>query len=252
MKFNYYDWGVEVAIGRLTPVWVRPTFLHLMLFITFPLWIWFDNAHLLTALLVMIGAVLSILAHEICHIWAAQHFGQRPILIRLHGAGGEAIWETYRATRGHERLIILAGPMVNLLIGLACLLLYHLFFGQPSPATAGAADSLWQVPPPVVEPVFNKALHWLGVLNLVWTAVNLLPAFPLDGGKLAYSLIEARYGSLRANFLVGISGTTLSLLAKLAFFVGIFAGMAIWLPVAFMPNYNALKSARRTKPVVVR
>ncbi|WP_454855444.1 M50 family metallopeptidase [Rhizobium binxianense] len=252
MKFAYYDEGIEVAIGRLTPVWIHSGILFLLAFITFPLWSSFRTPGMTTSCIVMIGMLLSLLAHEAGHAWIASRLGHHPTLIRLHAGGGEAVWETGRYTRRDDCLITLAGPMANLMIGLCCLLLYYAFLPDPLASFSPSPDRPWSRPPPSSPSVFFRAVHWLAALNLIWAGINLLPAFPLDGGNLSRQFIEARFGPHRALFWTGLLGMILAIVSKLIFLIGIFAGMVIWAPPEFMPNYLAVKASRQNRPKAVQ
>ena len=112
---------------------------------------------------------ISVLAHELGHFFAARKVGARPAAIRLHFAGGQVEFEdTDRLTAGTFALMVVAGPLVTALLGLAS-------FGVLR--TFGETESAAQV---FFEHVFGAAF----VLNAIALAVNLLPIRPLDGGQL--------------------------------------------------------------------
>lgn len=90
-------------------------------------------------------------------------------------------------------------------------------------------------------PIF-RALEWLGWLNLIWAAVNLLPAFPLDGGHLFYGAIEKRGGRQRALFWTGVFGIVFAIMAKVIFIGGLLTGMVIWSPPYLSPNWERRES----------
>jgi Zn-dependent protease len=118
--------------------------------------------------------LISILAHELGHFFAARKVGARPAAIRLHFAGGQVEFEdTHRLTAGTFALMVVAGPLVTALLALAS-------FGVLR--TFGETESAAQV---FFEHVFGAAF----VLNAIALAVNLLPIRPLDGGQL---LLAAR------------------------------------------------------------
>ncbi|WP_161974334.1 site-2 protease family protein [Rhizobium deserti] len=146
------------------------------------------------------GILLSILAHEAAHAWTAAKLGHRATLIRLHGGGGEAIWETDSYTRKDDGLITIAGPLAKLCLGLSCLVLYYLLLPDPTASFTPVPDRPWYSPPPSSPPAIFRALHWIAILNLVLTFVNLLPGLPLDGGHLFRHFLEVRIGPRRALF----------------------------------------------------
>lgn len=248
MKFGYYDEGVEVSHGTMPPVWIHGGILLLAAFLTFPLWQAFTARGFATASMVAFGIVLSILAHEAAHAWTAVRLGHRATLIRLHAGGGEAIWETDSYSRKDDWLITIAGPLANLCLGLCCLVLYYLILPDPTASFATGPGNPWYSPPPSSPPAILRALHWIAILNLVWTFVNLLPALPLDGGHLFRHFLEVRVGPHRALFWTGLIGTVLAVLSSLIFLVGILGGMAIWSPPEFGPNIRAMKAGRQKRP----
>jgi Zn-dependent protease len=237
---SWYDEGIEFRFSAVPTIWIHSGIILLVAFITFPLWVSFRLAGIETAVIVAIGAILSLLAHELGHALTATSFGHPARLIRLHAGGGEAIWEDRGSTRWQNRLITIAGPATNLLIGLACLAIAPLVIGDPTWSMMPSDPRLWHNLPPMADPVLKRVLDWLGALNLLWATVNLLPAYPLDGGHLAHSFIASRWGERRALFCVGLMGTVLSVLSSLLLIVGVLAGMAIWLPPRFQPNVLAM------------
>jgi Zn-dependent protease len=78
-------------------------------------------------------------------------------------------------------------------------------------------------------------------------AVNLIPAFPLHGGKLVYLVIDKRWGPRVAALIVSALGMTFACASTFAFIVSILAGYPIWAPPGFVTNWRAFHSARRGK-----
>lgn len=250
MKIASYDEGLEFKLAGLPPIWIHGGLPIVAIFLTFPLWYGFHAAGIKTAAIVVVGTILSLLAHELGHALMARRCGAKPVLIRLHAGGGEAICEGEDRSLRENRLITLAGPAVNLMIGIICLLIVAAFLPDQTPPLP--AGSLWTRPPPTAAPPLPHALEWLAWLNLSWAAINLLPAFPLDGGHLFYSVIEARSGPQRALFWTGLLGTIFAVAAKIIFAGGLLAGMVIWSPPYLSPNWQALKTARRPGAEIVK
>ena len=248
MKLAYHDEGVELTIAGLPPIWLHIGIVIIAFFMTFPLWGRFNATGFIAASFVMVGIILTVLAHELGHAVMARYLGFRATLIRLHAGGGNVILETDGSTRAERRLITIAGPAVNLLLGLTLLLAYHAVMLNSLAPPTPTPEAPWFRPPPTAVPPLFTALLWLGLLNLVWCGVNLLPAFPLDGGNLLYEELEGRYGPQRALFWTGLFGTGLAIAAKIIFIIGILMGLVIWSPPYLRPNWQALRASRQHRP----
>lgn len=249
---HWRDDGLAFAPPGLPPVWMHPGTPIVAVLLTAPLWARFQSQGLAAAALVVPLLILSVLAHELGHALVARRLGLIPMLIRLHPSGGETVLEGPAWSRAADRRISLAGPLVNILLGCLCLaLLWLLAPSQPAWPDLAPGRPVFSRPPPLPEPAALRALRWVGCGNLALAAVNLLPAYPLDGGRLLHSLMEARWGPHRALFWVGLSGTILAVLAGLVFLLGVFAGMPIWSPPDIAPNWSALRAARQRRPKMV-
>jgi stage IV sporulation protein FB len=117
---------------------------------------------------------VSILVHELGHAAMAQRFGWPPHIVLYH-FGGLAIYSpTWGHTRGRSILISLAGPGAGFVL-----------FGL---VAAFEAIIIHQRLP--ISPFLAYALIQLKVINLVWGLVNLLPVYPLDGGRVAEEILR--------------------------------------------------------------
>ena len=101
----------------------------------------------------------------------------------------------------------------------------------------------WFEPLPVALPPLVRALSWTGWANLALVAINLLPAVPLDGGHLTYSILERRLGPSRALFWVGLCGVVLGIVLVPVCLAWIVLGVPIWLPPSVPANWNAMRRA---------
>jgi len=119
------------------------------------------------------GLFLSIIAHELSHSLVARRSGipMRGITLFLFGGLAETGEEPRRAR--DEFFIAVVGPVASVVLGLAFLVAGDL-----------GADAGW---PRAVTVV----LGYLGVINLVLAAFNLIPAYPLDGGRILRSALWA-------------------------------------------------------------
>jgi Zn-dependent protease len=124
----------------------------------------------------------SLLAHELAHSVVAMRRGVRVEGITLWLFGGVSRFSTESSSPGAQALITFVGPLTSLVLGALFLL--------ASAAVGGGAH-------PGLVPA---TLSWLGYINIVLGVFNLLPAFPLDGGRILQSLIWLRTGDrLRAT-----------------------------------------------------
>ena len=125
---------------------------------------------------------MSLLAHEFGHSLVARRHGIRVDEITLWLLGGVSKLGADSATAGDEFRMAVIGPVISLGLGFAFA------------AVAGLA-ALAVVPDLVVA-----GLMWLAVTNLLLGVFNLLPAFPLDGGRVLRAMLWERSGSrLRAT-----------------------------------------------------
>src|SRR5467141_3532888 len=118
----------------------------------------------------------SLLAHELAHSVVAMRRGVRVEGITLWLFGGVSRFSSESSSPGAQALITFVGPLTSLVLGVAFFLI--------SIAVGGGAH-------PGLVPA---TLSWLGYINILLGVFNLLPAFPLDGGRLLQSLIWLRTG----------------------------------------------------------
>jgi Zn-dependent protease len=121
-----------------------------------------------------IGAAVlgSVALHELGHALVARRYGIRTVDITLYPFGGIASLEREPATASGELLVALAGPAVNL--GLAAL-------AAPLALSGGAAAG------------------WFLAINVGMALFNLVPAFPLDGGRVLRAALTPRFGRVLAT-----------------------------------------------------
>jgi len=154
----------------------------------------------------------SVLAHELSHALVATRFGLKVDGITLFIFGGATSIDSDSRTPREEALIALAGPATSLAIGFA-------FLG---------VDLV------VTQPQLGALAGWLGVINIALGAFNLIPGFPMDGGRVLRALLWRLRGdrlvATRNAALVG--RITAYLLIAIGVFIalqpgGLFSG--IWL-----------------------
>lgn len=146
---------------------------------------WGDSAYWLVAGATSVLFFASVLAHELCHALVARRFGLKVESISMFIFGGVTTIDEDSRTPREEALIALAGPAASILIGLALL----------------GLDVV--VPQPQAAALFG----WLGYINLALGAFNLIPGFPMDGGRVLRALIwRARGDRLAATRNAAVVG----------------------------------------------
>jgi Zn-dependent protease len=126
-----------------------------------------------------IAFLASLLAHELAHAIVARSRGMEVEGITLWMFGGVSRLGREAPEPRTELRVAVAGPLASVAIGAGMITLAVLL------ATAAAPD------------VVVAAVTWLGAMNLVLAVFNLMPAYPLDGGRVLRALVWQRTGDLR-------------------------------------------------------
>jgi Zn-dependent protease len=205
-------------VGRAfgIPVYVHPTFLLLPLYVlwktagTGPLGMLFS----LAALLAIFGCVVL---HEFGHALMARVFGIGTRDVTLYPIGGVARLERMSERPVEEILIALAGPAVNFV--LVVLLTPLLVLGVATGQLGG--DLVGLTAEPALLPLAAQFVATLWAGNLILLGFNLLPAFPMDGGRVLRALLALGLGHLRATEIAAAVGMCVAVLIGAAtFFLG--------------------------------
>ncbi len=179
------NWSLR--IGKVFGIPIR---LHwtLLLLVAFPAW--GGGAAGMLATGVGLGLLFaSVLAHEVAHALTARRYGIGTQDIVLLPFGGMARIDRAPDNGRQEAVIALAGPAMSLaLAGLAAV--GHAF-----------------LPPGTVFATVASTLMWA---NLMLGVFNLLPAFPMDGGRILRGILERRQGMLRATQFAAKLGRVLA------------------------------------------
>ena len=179
----------------------------------------------LSAALWLLALFACILLHEFGHIFMARRFGVRTPDVILLPIGGVARLERIPDEPKQELLIALAGPAVTAAIALVLYLILRF-----SGADAGG-DSLSPDQP------FLALLMRVNVYLLLF---NLIPAFPMDGGRVLRALLASRLGLVRGTRVAATLG---QILATLGGLYGLTSGNPILILVAFFVFLGASAEA---------
>ena len=161
-----------------------------------------DSRRILLGIFVVAGGVGSILLHELAHAWAGRICGLHPTHIELNGLGGLCGFSGAPATRQESIFVSLSGPAANLGLWALFYWLDDALMDRWFHSSAGAGEftsatfSWW------VSSLFST----LAGLNIGLFVFNMLPAFPLDGGKSLSTWLGEHMPPLSARGLVAMLG----------------------------------------------
>jgi Zn-dependent protease/CBS domain-containing protein len=134
----------------------------------------------------------SVLAHELAHSLVALARGVPVANITLFMFGGVSNMQREPSSPAEEMVITIVGPLMSLFLGACCLVAGEGgLMVNTSSLTAPAL--LAQLQP------MNTTLAWLGSVNIMIGFFNLIPAFPLDGGRIVRSVIWAVLNDIRRS-----------------------------------------------------
>ena len=151
----------------------------------------------LIELVIALGLILSIVLHELGHSVMAEAFGVRTDMIELTGLGGLCYYRDALPAGSWKRIaIFLAGPAVNLALW------YTMKLIQDVPDVRGST----------LEFSVAVALAWM---NFAMFVFNLLPSYPLDGGRALELLLSKVMRPATAIKLIGWTGMGIALLCAL-------------------------------------
>ncbi|UWG46522.1 Zn-dependent protease fused to CBS domain [Halanaeroarchaeum sp. HSR-CO] len=170
-----------------------------------------------------IGLFVGVVLHELGHSLVAIRYGYPIDSITLWILGGIAQLSEQPEDWRHELLIAIAGPAVSVLLGI---LSFAFVFVVPA-----GIDTV------------RFLLGYLALVNLTLAVFNLLPGFPMDGGRVLRALLARNRPFARATQLAAEVGKAVAILMGL---VGLFGGNLILIAIAFFIYIGASGESRRT------
>ncbi len=157
------------------------------------------SAYWFAAVLGVVGFLVSLVGHELGHSYIAQRNGVRVAEITLWLFGGVAKLEGDADEPGAEFRIAAAGPAMSMVIAVL------------------AGLSAWEIDQLDGSRVLLGLLVWLSAINVILAVSNLLPAFPLDGGRMLRAFLWRRSGrKRRATRTAAMIGQVLAVVILIA------------------------------------
>ena len=236
------DMGTSLRIARIKGIDIRvhATFGILLLWAALEWGLW-RGLGLMGALygVVFIGLLfVCVTLHELAHSLVAQHYGVTVRGITLLPIGGVAYLEGKPERPAQEFWMALAGPAVNVVLAMLIGAVTVPLLGWRALDGFGALLSVLNGLGP------ERLLVDLLTANVGLAIFNLLPAFPMDGGRVLRSLLASRMDELDATRIAVRVGQGLAVLLGLA---GLFTGSLSWLLIAAFVFFGAQQEWRESQ-----
>lgn len=223
-------------IGRLAGIDLRihATFLLLLGWIGVSYWMLSKSAQTMLAGIGFILALFGcVMVHEMGHALAARKFGIKTADITLLPIGGLARLERIPDNPKQELWIAIAGPAVN--VAIAMLLYVWLIFGHH-----------WE-PLSQLRAATGPLAERLLVANISLVLFNLIPAFPMDGGRVLRALLASRMNHQKATRTAAWIGQGFAVVFGIFGFFGnpmlLLIGIFVWIAARQEANAARVRSA---------
>lgn len=232
-------WSFRIGTIAGTAIRIHVTFLLFLVWIAVAQYQLGGAAAARDSVLFIVLLFLCVLLHEFGHILAARRYGVKTPDVTLFPIGGVASLERIPEKPGEELVVAIAGPAVNVVIALLLVAVLGAAF-DPAELTR------------LEDPRANLLARLAGA-NIWLVAFNLIPAFPMDGGRVLRAILAMRLGFSRATqtaatigqgfaFLLGFIGL---LINPLLIFIAIF----VYLAASSEAEHVAFREVSRGLPV---
>ncbi len=195
-------WSIKLFRIRGIQLAVHVSFALLLAYVAQEGWQDDGWSGLLWGVATLLAFFFCVVLHELGHSFTAMHFGIGVRRILLMPIGGMAEFDAIPRQPSRELLITLAGPAVNFAIAA----LLYFIVGVPAGWPLGGYDY-----PATLSGFAQLLLSW----NLLMGCFNLLPVFPMDGGRIFRALLATQLTYVRATFWAATVGKVLATLAAL-------------------------------------
>jgi len=226
-------WSWKIARVAGIDIYIHATFLLLIYLVGISYWKQQGTAAaVISGIAYILALFFCVVLHEFGHSLTARRYGIRTRNITLLPIGGIASLEKMPDDPRQEINVAIAGPAVNFVI--AIILYFYLYFSN-TPVTAeqfGVAN--------------GSFLHRLMMVNIFLGAFNLLPAFPMDGGRVLRAILALRMDHTKATQKAASVGQFLAVgMGLLGIMYNpflLFIAIFIWFGASIESNAEQLKS----------
>ncbi len=220
------------SIGRIAGSDVR---IHVTFFL---LLAWIGIAHYqkggmdaaIQGIVFILAIFACVLAHEFGHILTAKRYGINTPMVTLLPIGGVASLERMPEKPNQEIIVALAGPLVNLVIAAVLILFADVSFD-----------------PSTLESVEDPSISFtsrLAAINVFIAVFNLIPAFPMDGGRVFRALLSLKFSRVQSTSIAAKTG---QFVAFFFGFLGLIAGNPLLIFIAIFVYLAATSEEQVTR-----
>jgi Zn-dependent protease/CBS domain-containing protein len=233
-------WSTKFARIAGIDLYVHATFPLLFIWVGFIYWVQTGTfAGILLGMAFIAVLFVCVVLHEYGHALTARHYGIGTRHITLLPIGGVAMLERMPKDPGQEIVVALMGPAVNVAIAAVLFVIIGL---------SGAAGE-------VMAPTFLPVNFLQSVLyaNIFLAVFNMLPAFPMDGGRVLRAALSYRVGRFRATQLAARIGQGLALVLGIMGLFGnpflILIAVFVWIGAAAEAGASEVETRLDRRPV---
>ncbi len=210
------SWSIKLFTLGGTAVRMHLTFLLLLAWIGAMEWRQGGAQSAIYGVLFILVLFACVVLHEFGHIWAARRYGIRTPDVTLLPIGGVASMERMPEKPAQEIVVALAGPAVNAVIALVLIVALGLRFNPEQISVETFHSSFWAQ---------------VALANVVLLVFNLIPAFPMDGGRVLRAVLAIWLGFGPATRVAARIGQGLAIVFA---FVGLMGNPLLILIAAFI------------------
>jgi stage IV sporulation protein FB len=231
------SWSLNIGSIAGTVVRIHVTFIIFLGWIFLSSYASGGSSAAWSGLVFMLALFGCVLLHEFGHIFVARAFGVTTPYVTLLPIGGVAQLERIPEKPSEEFLVAIAGPLVNVAIALVLVL-----FGAN--LSTGAAAS--------IDNAQISQIDRLAAVNIFLAMFNMIPAFPMDGGRVLRAALAARIGYVRATEMAATIGQwvafALGFIGLLFNPILIFIAIFVYLAAASEAHMVSLRAVSRGMP----
>jgi Zn-dependent protease/CBS domain-containing protein len=235
----FMPWSINIGSISGTAIRVHITFVLFLAWIAIANWVSGGPAAAWYSLAFMILLFACVVAHEFGHIFVARYFGVTTPTVTLLPIGGVAQLERIPEKPSEEFLVAIAGPLVNVVIAVVLIVV---FGASLDPSSLAGVDKSTV-----------SMLDRLAAVNLFLVVFNLIPAFPMDGGRVLRAILASRLGYARATEIAASIGQVVAFgLGFLGLFGNpllIFIAIFVYLAASSEAQLVAMRAMSRDVPV---